>query len=123
MWVVGRRDVDKQLISVSTPVIPTLAPDELKSVMCKVCAGTFDLSSTGVFPEHFFNFRALRKPCKASGKRYAHVNAPRGKEAPKVVEQQAQPPEALGPYTASSNPHELRTQSPNRNHRDTVVPA
>ena len=96
---------------------PTLAPDELKSVECKV------LSSTGVFQEHFFNFRALRKPCEASGKRYAHVNAPRGKEAPKVVEQQAQPPEALGPYTASSNPHELRTQSPNRNHRDTVVPA
>lgn len=94
--MVGRRDVDRQMRS-ETPAqqesAPTLAPDELKNVVCKVCAGTFDLSATGVFPEHFFNFRVLRKPCKASGKRFAHVNAPRGKEAPKTVEQQAQPPE------------------------------
>lgn len=53
--------------------LPTLAAKDLKDVYCAVCAGTFDLSETGVFPEHFFNFRSLRKLCGASGKRYAHV--------------------------------------------------
>lgn len=53
--------------------LPTLAAKDLKDVYCKVCAGVFDLSETGVFPEHFFNFRSLRKLCGASGKRYAHV--------------------------------------------------
>ena len=75
----------------NTPTVPTLAPDALKNVVCKVCAGTFDLSATGVFPEHFFNFRALRKPCKASGQRFAHVNEPPGKKAAKAPKKQNQP--------------------------------
>lgn len=75
----------------NTPTVPTLAPDALKNVVCKVCAGTFDLSATGVFPEHFFNFRALRKPCKASGQRFAHVNEPPGKKAAKDPKKQNQP--------------------------------
>ena len=75
----------------NTPTVPTLAPDALKNVVCKVCAGTFDLSATGVFPEHFFNFRALRKPCKASGQRFAHVNEPPGKKTAKAPKKQNQP--------------------------------
>lgn len=75
----------------NTPTVPTLAPDALKNVVCRVCAGTFDLSAMGVFPEHFFNFRALRKPCKASGQRFAHVNEPPGKKAAKAPKKQNQP--------------------------------
>lgn len=75
-----RLKTQSQDVSPATPSdadnveLPILSPDELKDVYCKVCAGTFDLSSTGVFPEHFFNFRSVRKPCGASGMRYAHVS-------------------------------------------------
>lgn len=62
--------VEETVLSTS---LPTLRAEELKNVYCQYCAGTFDLSETGVFPEHFFNFRSLRKPCTASGTRYANV--------------------------------------------------
>lgn len=73
--------------------LPTLSPDELKDTYCRVCAGTFDLSSSGVFPEHYFNFRSLRKLCGASRKRYAYVkgNAKRGSELNDVQQQSTIP--------------------------------
>ena len=76
----------------SSATLPHLPPSELKNVTCSVCAGTFNLSSTGVFPDHFFNFRAMRKPCSGSGKRYAHLQkspapTPSAKKNPKVQKQ------------------------------------
>lgn len=86
--------------------LPLLPPAELKAVVCKTCRRVFDLSSDGTFPDHFFNFRTLKKTCSGSGERYARVERSKPKPAePHPNSRKAKP-------SASKSPSREESESP-----------